>query len=255
MSAAGPSQGANCSPPGGSAAAAAASVGAQTASGLFVTGTDTGVGKTHVAAALLRGLAAQGTRAAGMKPVSAGIGPGEAMNADVAALRAAGSVSAPQADVNPYSLEAAIAPHVAAAREGVTIDLATISAAYARLALRADAIVVEGAGGALAPIDARHDMLDIARVLALPVLLVVGVRLGCLSHARLSALAINARGLVLAGWVANRIDPAMRAADESVAALAAMLPAPLVADLPWTANDRPTVAGRATLVALGWAPP
>jgi dethiobiotin synthetase len=106
----------------------------------------------------------------------------------------------------------------------------------------------------MVPIDAHHDMLDIARVLALPVLLVVGVRLGCLNHARLSALAINARGLVLAGWVANRIDPAMRAADESVATLAATLPAPLVADFAWRGDGAPPVAlDRASLRMLGFA--
>ncbi len=221
------------------------------ARGLFVTGTDTGVGKTRVAAALLRGLAAQGVRATGMKPVAAGVDPGASVNADVAVLRAAGNVEAPPIDVNPYSLAAAIAPHVAAAREGVVIELAAIKAAYARLAQRADVVVVEGAGGALVPIDARHDMLDVARALALPVLLVVGVRLGCLNHARLSALAISARGLVLAGWVANRIDPAMRAADESVATLAATLPAPLVADYPWAGAGPPPIPGLDVLVALG----
>lgn len=223
------------------------------AQGLFVTGTDTGVGKTHVAAALLRGLAAQGLRAAGMKPIAAGFDHGARMNADVAVLRAAGNVAAPQSDVNPYALEAAVAPHVAAARQGTLIELATISASYARLAQRADAIIVEGAGGALVPLDARLDMLDIPRALALPVLLVVGVRLGCLNHARLSALAISARGLVLAGWVANRIDPAMDAADESVAALAATLPAPLVADYPWVGDAASFAADRASLRQLGFA--
>jgi dethiobiotin synthetase len=221
--------------------------------GLFVTGTDTGVGKTRVAAALLRGLAARGLRAAGMKPVAAGFDHGAGMNADVAALRAAGNVMAAQSDVNPYALGAAVAPHVAAAREGVTIELATIAAAYARLAQRADAIIVEGAGGAMVPLDARLDMLDIARALALPVLLVVGVRLGCLNHARLSVLAINARGLVLAGWVANRIDPGMDAADESVATLAVTLPAPLVADYPWADVDASLAADGASLRLLGFA--
>ena len=233
--------------------ATTASVGAPMTRGLFVTGTDTGVGKTRIAVSLLLGLSAQGIRAAGMKPVAAGIDPGTGMNSDVAALRAAGNVDAPQADVNPYSLAAAISPHVAAAQEGVAIELATISAAYARLVQRADAIIVEGAGGAIVPIDAHHDMLDIARALALPVLLVVGVRLGCLNHARLSALAINARGLVLAGWVANRIDPAMRAADESVATLIATLPAPLIAEFAWRADGAPPVAlNRAALRMLGF---
>jgi dethiobiotin synthetase len=221
------------------------------ARGIFVTGTDTGVGKTRVAAALLRALVAHGVRAVGMKPVAAGVAPDLGMNADVALLLAAGNVAAARDDVNPYALTAAIAPHVAAARDGRVIELSTIAAAYARLAQQADAIVVEGAGGAMVPLDARHDMLDIARVLALPVLLVVGVRLGCLNHARLSAVAIGARGLVLAGWVANRIDPAMEAADESIATLAATLPAPLVADCPW-APDAQSQDARAMLAALRW---
>ena len=220
--------------------------------GVFVTGTDTGVGKTRVAVALLRALVAQGVTAVAMKPVAAGIDRALAMNADVAELLAAGNVAAARADVNPYALTAAIAPHVAAAREGVTIELATIAAAYRRLSLQADAIVVEGAGGALVPLDARHDMLDVARVLSLPVLLVVGIRLGCLNHARLSALAIGARGLVLAGWVANRIDPAMDAADESIATLAASLPAPLIADCPWAPAVPPPLDADALRAAFGW---
>ena len=203
------------------------------ARGIFVTGTDTGVGKTVVAAALLRGLAADGLRAVGMKPVASGIEPGQAGNADVAALVAAGNVDAPSADVNPYAFAAPIAPHLAAARAGAAIDLERIAAAYGRLAARADVIVVEGAGGALAPLSRRADMLDIAARLRLPVLLVVGVRLGCLNHALLTALAISGRGLAFAGWVANRIDPAMEEGDANVATLRDALPCPLIADLPW----------------------
>ena len=201
------------------------------ARGLFVTGTDTGVGKTVAAVALLRGLAREGVRAVGMKPVAAGVAAGAVLNEDVVALSAAGNVDAPLADRNPYSLADAAAPHLAAARVGVVLDLEVIAAAYARLCTLADAIVVEGAGGALVPVDGRHDMLDIACRLRLPVLLVVGIRLGCLSHARMSALAIAARGLDLAGWVAARIDPAMPLADENVEWLTRSLPAPRVADL------------------------
>jgi len=201
--------------------------------GLFITGTDTGIGKTVAAVALLRALVASGRRAVGMKPVSAGVDEGAKANADVEALDAAGNVDAPLAERNPYAFALRIAPHVAAARAGVAIDLERIAGAYARLAARADAVVVEGAGGPLVPIDARCDMLDIARRLHVPVLLVVGVRLGCLNHALAAELAIRSRGLELAGWVANRIDPAMEAADETVAALDARLPAPRVADLAW----------------------
>ena len=210
------------------------------ARGIFVIGTDTGVGKTVVAQALLRGLVADGWRAVGMKPVAAGIEPRQARNADVTALVAAANVDAPLADVNPYAFDPPIAPHLAAARVGTVIDLERIAVAYGRLALRADAVVVEGAGGALTPLTPRLDMLDIAARLRLPVVLVVGIRLGCLNHALLTALAITGRGLRLAGWVANRVDASMPEAQANVDALARRLPAPLVADLPWHG-----VAGRA----------
>ena len=202
--------------------------------GVFVTGTDTGVGKTRVAAALLRGLAAEGLAVIGMKPVASGIDAGSSVNADVTALGAASTVAADPADVNPYAFAPAIAPHLAAERAGVVIDLERCATAFGRLAAAADRVVVEGAGGALVPLGPRTDMLDLTRRLGLPVLLVVGIRLGCINHALLSAQAIRARGLAFAGWVANRIDPAMAEADANVADLARRLGAPLIADLPWS---------------------
>lgn len=204
--------------------------------GLFVTGTDTGVGKTRVACALLAALVAHNVRAAGMKPVASGIDPGAACNEDVAALAAADGLAVPLRDRNPYAFVPPIAPHVAAREAGVAIELAVLARAFANLAQQADAIVVEGAGGARVPLGPRDDMLDIARRLRLPVLLVVGMRLGCLSHALLTADAVAARGLALAGWVANRIDPAMERAEDSVAALVERLPAPLVADVAFGAT-------------------
>jgi dethiobiotin synthetase len=207
--------------------------------GVFVAGTDTGVGKTRVAVALLRGAAAAGFRAVGMKPVAAGIDAGAALNADVVSLMQAGNVAAPPEDVNPFAFGAPIAPHLAAATARKAIDLDRIVSAYGRLAGRADVVVVEGAGGVLVPIGARGDMLDIAARLGLPVLLVVGMRLGCLNHALLSALAIDARGLRLAGWIANRIHPAMLEVEANVGALARRLPAPLVADLAWGPESAP----------------
>lgn len=188
--------------------------------GVFVTGTDTGVGKTRVAVALLAALAASGLHAVGMKPVAAGIDAGADINEDVAALAAAGSVDAPLALRNPYAFTAPIAPHLAARDAGARIDLGVIERAFAALAARADIVVVEGAGGALVPLGAHEDMLDIARVLRLPVLLVVGMRLGCLNHALLSTLAIRARGLTLAGWVANELPPGMARCADNVATLA-----------------------------------
>jgi dethiobiotin synthetase len=150
------------------------------------------------------------------------------------------------ADCNPFAFVPAIAPHLAAALAGVPIDLAVIASAYERLAAQSDVVVVEGAGGARVPIDAQHDMLDIASRLRLPVLLVVGMRLGCLNHALLSADAIRARGLELSGWVANRVDPQMRAADANVAELAVRLGAPPIAQFTW---GEPAIAA-AGLAAL-----
>ncbi len=225
------------------------------ARGIFITGTDTGVGKTDVAAALLRALTGAGYRAIGMKPVAAGVEAGEAVNADVRALVAAGNVTAPLADVNPFAFPPPIAPELAARAAGVSINLDRIESSYARLAAMADAVVVEGAGGVLVPLGHTTDMLDIPARLGLPVVLVVGIRLGCLNHALLSALAIAARGVRFVGWVANRIDPDMLEGDANVAALAARLPAPLCADFAWRATGaRAFTMGRATLRELGFEP-
>ncbi|MBS0328056.1 MAG: dethiobiotin synthase [Proteobacteria bacterium] len=217
--------------------------------GVFVTGTDTGIGKTRVAAALVAALAASGLRAVGMKPVAAGIDAGASVNEDVAALAAAGNVDAPLGLRNPYAFAAAIAPHLAARDEGAVIDLDVIARAFAALAERADAVVVEGAGGALVPLGAGSDMLDVARVLGLPVLLVVGMRLGCLSHALLAALALRARGLVLAGWVANELPPGMPRCADNVATLAAALG---VAPIATIAPGSPCRLDSAALGLLNW---
>ena len=208
------------------------------ARGIFVTGTDTGVGKTVVAVALLEALVRAGVRAVGMKPIAAGIDANARVNEDVHALMAASNVKADAALANPYAFEPAIAPHLAAAAIGTTIEIARIVAAYEALSAKADAVVVEGAGGALVPLSGRTDMLDLAAALHLPVLMVVGVRLGCLNHARLTALATRARGLELGGWIATRIDPAMPFADENVATLREALVAPLIADIGWQSPAR-----------------
>jgi dethiobiotin synthetase len=213
------------------------------AQGIFVTGTDTGVGKTRVACAIVGALAAAGVRAAGMKPVAAGVDEGANCNADVAALAAADGLDLALRDRNPYAFRDPIAPHLAARDETVRIELAAIAAAWRRIAEVADAIVVEGAGGALVPLGEGLDMLDIAARLRLPVLLVVGLRLGCLNHALLTARAIEARGLVMTGWVANRIDPSMARADDNVAELAALLRVPPLFDVAW--NETPHVDRRA----------
>jgi dethiobiotin synthetase len=219
--------------------------------GVFVTGTDTGVGKTRVAVALLHALTAGGVRAVGMKPVAAGFEPGENINGDVLALAAAGNVDAPLADRNPYAFAEPVAPHLAAEDAGVPIALARIDAAAARLAALADALIVEGAGGALVPLDERYDMLDVAARLDLPVLLVVGMRLGCLNHALLSVLAIRRRGLAFAGWIANALPPRMLLFERNVDALAKRLGAPplAIADV-----DRMPAFDGDALASLGLVP-
>lgn len=196
-----------------------------TARGVFVTGTDTGVGKTRVAVVLIRALRAQGLRVAAMKPVSAGNEPGE-LNEDVVALLQAVNVDADVRDVNPYAFEPAIAPHIAAKQAGVRIDLDVIAAAYARLAAAADVVVVEGAGGWRVPLNEHEDMADLAQRLGLPVVLVVGLRLGCLNHALLTAESVARRRLPWAGWVGNHIDPAMASQAANIAVLRARLPGP-----------------------------
>jgi dethiobiotin synthetase len=193
--------------------------------GYFVTGTDTGVGKTRVAVALIHALRARGLRVAAMKPVAAGHAPGE-LNEDVTALLQAANVAADIRDVNPYAFEPAIAPHIAAQQAGVRIELGVITDAFARLAAAADVVVVEGAGGWRVPLNEDADMADLAQRLGLPVVLVVGLRLGCLNHAVLTAESIAQRHLPWAGWVGNHIDPTMAFQAENVAALRARLSAP-----------------------------
>jgi dethiobiotin synthetase len=210
------------------------------AKGVFVTGTDTGVGKTEVACALLRIARLAGSRAVGMKPVAAGARRvrGRWVHADVTALAEARGVRAPRRWRNPYLLMPAIAPHIAAREAGIELQIGTILRAYRELSRRADCIVVEGAGGFCVPLNARTHMGDLAARLRLPVVLVVGMRLGCISHTLLTAEAIERRGLTLAGWIANRIDPAMRRYRENVASLGMRLNAPLWGEVPFVADRR-----------------
>lgn len=205
---------------------------------LLVTGTDTGVGKTFVSCALLHALARRHPRVVGMKPVAAGlVQVSEGWDSeDAIALRAASTVPVPPALDNPVRLPDPLSPHIAAERAGTRIDIHHLVACHRELVQRADAVVVEGAGGFLVPLTPEHTGADLAQALGLPVLLVVGLRLGCLNHALLSAEAIRARGLTLTGWVANRIDPAMDAADENIAFLRQRLGAPLLADIPHSAT-------------------
>ncbi|HMC46371.1 MAG TPA: dethiobiotin synthase, partial [Caballeronia sp.] len=205
---------------------------------LFVTGTDTEIGKTLVSAALLHGFAALGLRAAAMKPIAAGAfeRDGEWHNEDADQLDAAANVALPPSIRTPFMLKEAAAPHIAAARENVSLDIARIVEAHQFAVQQADVVVVEGVGGFRVPLTDVHDTADLAFALNLPVVLVVGMRLGCISHALLSAEAIAARGLHLVGWVANQIDPAMLFPAENIEAIRLRLDsqynAPLLGTIP-----------------------
>jgi dethiobiotin synthetase len=214
--------------------------------GFFVTGTDTGVGKTLVACALLHAFASRGYTAVGMKPVASGAERRETglHNEDVEQLIAAGNVTAPREHVNPYCFEPAIAPHLAAARTGERIAFGRIDHGFRELAARAQVVIVEGVGGFRVPLGPDGDTAALAARLALPVVLVVGLRLGCLNHALLTIEAIAARGLELAGWIANEADPMMSAVDENVRALQALIAAPLLTRIAHSAPPQPVVIAR-----------
>ena len=198
----------------------------------FITGTDTDAGKTVIAVGLLTAARRAGLSAIGLKPVAAGCDgerDGVAFNADALALLDASTLEVDYATVNPVLLKEPMAPHVAAEKDGVHIEVKTLADRVRRaLAREAELIVVEGAGGWLVPLNARETMADLVAKLDLPVILVVGMRLGCLNHALLTAADIRGRGLALAGWVANCIDPGMAAQRENVEALSDRLDAPMV---------------------------
>lgn len=197
---------------------------------LFITGTDTGIGKTRVACRLIAALRARGLVVAGMKPVASGcaITPDGLRNEDALALRMATGLDVDYATLNPYAFREPIAPHLAASDAGTPVETSRIATAHAQLAARADAVVVEGVGGWAAPLGAQLDQADLVRTLDLHVILVVGLRLGCISHARLTARAITADGCRLAGWIGNRIDPAMDRVDDNIDTLRACIDAPLL---------------------------
>ena len=208
---------------------------------LFVTGTDTGVGKTLVSTALLHALARHYPRVVGMKPVAAGTTLVQNLHAndDVLALRAASNHRvAPKLD-NPVLLPDPVSPHIAAARAGVRIDIAHLVECHRALMSQADAVVVEGAGGFMVPLSETETGADLAQAMDLPVVLVVGLRLGCLNHTMLTAEAIRIRGLTLAGWVANHIDPSMLAQADNLAFLQQHMAAPLLANIAYQLQPDP----------------
>jgi dethiobiotin synthetase len=213
----------------------------------FVTGTDTEIGKTLVSSALLLALAKTGLRSAGMKPVAAGASlvDGVWHNEDVDALLAASSVHCDTALVAPYLMQAAAAPHIVAALENVTISAAHILACYRQLTQQADAVIVEGVGGFCVPLTDNFNTADMAQQLSLPVILVVGMRLGCINHALLTAQAITARGLTLAGWVANTVDEHMLYPADNLGALQQRLAAPLLGQIPRLTHPTQTLRAHA----------
>jgi dethiobiotin synthetase len=209
--------------------------------GFFITGTDTGCGKTEVTLGLMQRLCQQGHRVLGMKPVSSGGEPldGQLNNEDARRIRAQASFEIPYAEVNPYIFEAPIAPHLAARQTGQCIDLEHIARVYDRLRQQADLVLVEGVGGWHVPLSEETTVADLVLRLQLPVVLVVGMRLGCINHALLSAESLLHAGVNFMGWVANRIDPEMEAYPENLATLRSWLPAPCLGEIPYLEQPDP----------------
>ncbi|HCP78521.1 MAG: dethiobiotin synthase [Pusillimonas sp.] len=201
---------------------------------LFVTGTDTEIGKTLVSSALLYAFVQAGLRVAAMKPVAAGVTlhNGVRVNEDIELLRAQANIELPEHEMSPYLWDEPIAPHIAAQKRGVVMRAEVIRQAYLAAAQRADAIIVEGVGGFCVPLSSEENMADVAVSLNLPVVMVVGMRLGCINHALLTAEAIRARGLTLAAWVANTVDRNMPYRDENIQTLSEALAAPCLGRIP-----------------------
>jgi dethiobiotin synthetase len=225
----------------------------------FVAGTDTGVGKSLISAAFLHALGVAGLKAVGMKPIAAGaeLRDGELWNEDVALLASESTLALPRTLTTSYLLREACAPHVAARLENVRTEPAVLTDAFRQVSAQADAVVVEGVGGFRVPLNEDFDTADFSAALQLDVILVVGLRLGCLSHALLTAEAIAVRGLKLAGWVANQIDPAMPHQADNVLALQDRLAAPLLGVVPWMARPSPAQAAGALDFSLlaSWPQP
>lgn len=222
--------------------------------GWFITGTDTEIGKTTVAAGLTHALVKTGRQVAAMKPVASGCEktPDGWRNDDALQLMAAANLAIPYSDVNPFALRQPTAPHLAAEREGVLLEIDPILAAFERTRDAADAVVVEGVGGWHVPLNAQQETADLAVALNLPVILVVGLRLGCINHALLTARAVRAAGLPLAGWVANTADVAFGDAAANVRTLKEWLSAPCLGVVPRMPQVSPaTVARHLALAELG----
>ncbi len=205
------------------------------ARGYFITGTDTEVGKTWCTVGLMAALQQQGKTVVAMKPVASGCERTvEGLrNDDALRLQAQASIELPYESANPYAFEPAIAPHLAAAQNGITIRLDAIVDAFQRLQGKADVTLVEGVGGWQVPLNETENVADLAHALGLPVILVVGLRLGCINHALLTAESIRASGCTLAGWIANGIDPAMAEQQNNIASIQQRIAAPLLGVVPY----------------------
>lgn len=201
----------------------------------FITGTDTGVGKTLVSCALLHAFAAQDKRVVGFKPVASGCDD-DYHNDDAKRLLLASNVQASYGQVNPYCFVHPVAPHISARDSGVRIEMSRILTSYGELAGQSDEVIVEGAGGFLVPLNEKFDSADLARELGLPVIVVVGMRLGCLNHALLTMRVIADYGLECAGWVANVLDAEMPALQQNIDALCERIAAPLLGVIPYQAQ-------------------
>ena len=202
--------------------------------GYFITGTDTGVGKTAVTLGLMQLLQARGNTVVAMKPVAAGCEstPAGLRNDDALRLQQQASIELDYAQINPCAFAPAIAPHIAAEQAGVRIDIDYITNKYSELSCVSDCVIVEGVGGWLVPMNADETLADLALQLQLDVIMVVAIRLGCLNHALLTAAAITAAGCTLAGWVANQLPPALEGAQENINYLKSRLSVPLLGTLP-----------------------
>ena len=217
----------------------------------FVTGTDTGVGKTFVCCALMHAFAGKGLRVVGMKPIAAGCDD-DNHNADAKQLRSASNILASYGQINPYSFHHPVAPHLAARKAGIHIDFSRILTSFRELLSQADEVIVEGIGGFKVPLNEKQDTAELAQQLELPVIMVVGLRLGCLNHALLTADSIAAHRLRLAGWVANVLDPDMPALRENIVTLEQRLGAPLLGVVEYQAAPDARVA--ATQLVIGLLP-
>jgi len=206
--------------------------------GFFITGTDTGVGKTEVTLGLMQALRTRGRRAGGMKPVASGcaVTPKGLRNEDALRIREATGPAIDYDLVNPYAFEPAVAPHLAAAVSGREIRFAPIVQAFETLAGHFDTMLVEGVGGWRVPLGEDGDLADLAAALGLPVILVVGLRLGCINHALLTVESVERRGLRLAAWVANTLDSDMEMREENVATLRRQIAAPCLGEVPFLAD-------------------